>query len=99
MRDAMAASVCGPAISGTRFDNLVCDGFLPLLATRGGIYEFSYWTHWFPGDLPPLVGRALRDLGVFTGRTSPACHGTAQRLLGWLIECERQTSAAAGSGA
>jgi hypothetical protein len=98
-RAEVAAAVCGVAVSGPRFDNLVCDGFLPLLAARGGKNGFGFWVHWFPGDQPPTVVRALRDLGVFAGRSRPAAHGAVQGLLGWLIEGERQTSAAAGSGA
>ena len=83
------AALAGNAIGGTRLDNLVCDGFLPLLAAREAGGEFvALWAHWFPGDLPPMVLRVLRDLGVFGPRGSPASHGTAQGLLGWLMARE-----------
>ena len=36
LRKRIAASVCAGAIGGTRFDTLVTDGFLPLLAAGGG---------------------------------------------------------------
>lgn len=95
-RETLAAEVCGGAVSGPRFDNLVCDGFLPLLTARGVPHGLGYWQHWFAGDMPPQVVQALRALGVFAGRSSPARHGAAQGLLGWLIETERQSSAAEG---
>lgn len=100
LRRDWAEAVCADMVGGTRFDNLVCDGFLPLLAAgaAGGVNE-RLWYHWFAGDLPPVFPRALRDLGVFDGREQPACHGAAQGLLGWLLECERTSASAQGRGA
>ena len=89
LRAQGANVICADAIGGTRFDNLMCDGFLPLLAARADCNAHQLWYHWFTGDLPPLLSRALRQLELFSGRTSPACHGVAQGLLGWLIERER----------
>jgi hypothetical protein len=97
------AALCGDAVGGTRLDNLVCDGFLPLLAARGGRERepldglgalslsnglHGLWYHWWPGDLPPRLARGLRELEVFSGRARPACHGAAQGLLGWWLERE-----------
>lgn len=90
LRERLAVGICDGAIGGTRFDNLVCDGFWPLLAARGadeGIF-FARWFHWPAGDLPPHVTQTLRALEVFTGRARPACHGFAQGLLGWLLARE-----------
>jgi hypothetical protein len=87
-RRRLADKICADAVSGTRFDNLVCDGFLPLLAARAGSELGGVWFHWFAGDVPPHLLRALRELGVSGGRHHPACHGAAQGLLGWLIERE-----------
>lgn len=90
-RERGAEEICGGAIGGTRLDNLMCDGFLPLLAARAGAGENDWrvlWYHWFAGDLPPVVLRGLRELGVFTGPAKPACHGAAQGLLGWLLDRE-----------
>lgn len=100
LRRDWAQAICAEAVGGTRFDNLVCDGFLPLLATLAerGAYE-RMWYHWFAGDLPPVFLRALRDLGVFDGRGRPACHGAAQGLLGWLLERERLSATVPGRGA
>lgn len=92
LRDRLAAEICGDQLGGTRFDNLVCDGLLPLLASQrkgdtGSPDSFqNCWFHWFPGDLPPVVSKGLRRFGVFDGRSQPACHGLAQGLLGWLLE-------------
>jgi hypothetical protein len=89
LRDRLGIEVVAGAIGGTRLDNLICDGFLPLMAARtetGGLDPV--WFHWYCGDLPPLVTGGLRQLGVFDRRTQPACHGVAQGLLGWLLETE-----------
>jgi hypothetical protein len=87
-RAVLARDICGDAIGGTRLDNLVCDGFLPLLAAHSGVDAHGLWSHWFPGDLPPMLAHGLRDLGIFDGRVHPANHGAAQGLLGWLLERE-----------
>ena len=91
LRSEWSVAICGDIFSGgTRWDTLLCDGFLPLLAARAEGAELQgVWYHWFCGDLPPLLPRALRQLQIFSGRARPACHGAAQGLLGWLIECER----------
>jgi hypothetical protein len=92
VRAWVASEICGEALGGTRLDNLVCDGFLPLLAAAeesAGAERFEgLWVHWFPGDLPLVVTRGLRELGVFGGPTRPANHGAAQGMLGWLWEHE-----------
>jgi len=87
-REDMAGLICGGVIGGTRLDNLVCDGWLPLLAAHTGADVHGLWQHWFPGDLPPVLVRALRDVGVFAGRKHPASHGPAQGLLGRLLALE-----------
>lgn len=91
LRGNWAAQICGGALSGTRFDNLVCDGFLPLIAVQGGkeASAMSLWYHWFGGDLPPIIPKTLRQLHIF-GCGKPVCHGSAQGLLGWLIACEQK---------
>lgn len=109
LRAAWEEAICAKVVGGTRFDNLVCDGFLPMLAARAeSLAEPScpvasrarqLWQHWFVGDLPPFVSRALRQLEVFSGRSQPACHGLAQGLLGWLIERERAEANSGGRGA
>lgn len=97
LRRDWADVICAGAVGGTRLDNLICDGFFPLLAAQVGAACAETWFHWFPGDLPPLLPRALRDLGVFAGRANPACHGAAQGLLGWLLERERNGTVPAGA--
>ncbi len=89
LRERIAREVCGDAIAGTRLDNFICDGLLPLVASRDGDAKLDgLWFHWFTGDLPPFLTSGLRQLGVFDGREQPACHGIAQGLLGWLLERE-----------
>ena len=92
LRLAFARTICGGALSGTRLDNLVCDGLLPLLATLGSDQaRAEVWHHWFAGDLPPVLLTGLRRLGVFDGHLRPACHGAAQGLLGWLLAREARS--------
>lgn len=86
LRERMAEEVSSGALSGTRWDNVMCDGGWPLLAAHGSRDFFGIWFHWYAGDLPPLLTSGLRQLGVFDGRAQPACHGAAQGLLGWMIE-------------
>lgn len=88
VRERIAEGVCGQAVGGTRLENLVCDGLLPLLAARTGRDFGGTWHHWFIGDVPPLLLTGLRGLGACDGRSQPACHGIAQGLLGWLLERE-----------
>ncbi len=99
LREEFTTSVCGGAIDGTRFDTLVCDGFLPLLSARTETDLHVLWRSWFPGDLPPVFARGLRQLGVFRGPLEPSCHGATQGLLGWLLEEERREAVADGRGA
>jgi hypothetical protein len=84
----LACEICADAVGGARLDNLVCDGFWPLLAARGADGFFAWWFHWPSGDVPPLVTGGLRRLGVFTQRAKPACHGFAQGMLGWMLARE-----------
>jgi hypothetical protein len=86
LRQRIADEVCASVLSGTRLDNLICDGLLPLLATQSDRKLEGLWFHWFTGDVPPFIGSGLRQLGVIDGRRQPACHGIAQGLLGRLIE-------------
>jgi hypothetical protein len=88
LRDRIGREVFAGVVGGTRLDNLICDGALPLLAAGGHHDLQGLWQHWFAGDLPPVLAGGLRHLGVFDGRARPACHGTAQGLLGWLLERE-----------
>jgi len=99
LRGAILTEICRDTVGGTRFDNLVCDGFLPLLAAETAADLAGLWWHWFPGDLPPVLSQALRGLAVMGSRGAPASHGLGQGLLGWLIEREREEWAGRGRGA
>jgi hypothetical protein len=88
LRARLAREIAAESVGGTRLDNLVCDGFLPLLAARLDRDPFSWWFHWYCGDLPPRLGTVLRSLGILNGRAQPACHGLAQGLLGWMLAQE-----------
>jgi hypothetical protein len=87
-REHLSAEICAGRISGTRLDNLICDGLLPLGAAQNGGDFFGRWFHWFAGDQPPALMRVLRQLNVFDQRAQPACHGFAQGLFSWFIKRE-----------
>ena len=99
LRRAWNEEITDGAVSGTRFDNLMCDGFLPLIAARDVSFAGELWHHWYTGDVPPLWRQALRQLEVFASPNNPAAHGVIQGLLGWLIEHERCTPASTGRSA
>lgn len=84
LRDAL----CDGVISGSRFDNLLGDGFMPLLAADTGLDLASVWAGWYAGDAPESVVRVLRALGVFGGRGRPVSQGPIQGLLGWMLAHE-----------
>lgn len=93
LRERIAGEIVGGGVGGTRLDNLICDGFLPLMSARTARSRSGLWFHWYPGDLPPHLRTALRSLGLFAGRTQPACHGFAQGLIGWMLAHESGTGA------
>lgn len=91
-RDAFGRELTGGAVGGTRLDNLVCDGFLPLIAAQTGRDPGMVWFHWFLGDLPDQVRAALPRLGIAGRNAPPLCHGWGQGLLGWVLEAEARAS-------
>jgi hypothetical protein len=96
LRERWAADIGGGAVGGTRLDNLICDGFLPLVTAlhpaRSSRAAFL-WLHWFLGDAPERWVSLLRALGVIGSRAWPASQGAAQGLLGWLVANEQRQSA------
>ena len=81
LRESLRHAVAGGVVRGGRFDSLVCDAWLPLLAACG--HEMAgLWFHWFPGELASAVRhvRLRPECGVTVG---PLCQGVAQGL--WLL--------------
>lgn len=91
-REELAGQFMGEAICGSRLDTLICDGFLPLAAVATGRDLLPLWFHWFLGDVPLEVRRALRETGIAGQGATPFCHGWGQGLLGWLLEREARAS-------
>ena len=89
LRANLARDLTGDALGGTRLDTMICDGWLPLIVAHTGLDLPGLWFHWFSGDLPPVLVRSLKELGVCGDRQHPAAHGWAQGLIGWLVERER----------
>jgi hypothetical protein len=92
LRETFARDITGDVLGGTRLDNLVCDGFLPLVAAQAGIDPGIVWFHWFLGDVPDQVRSALPKLGVAGRGARPFCQGWGQGLLGWILEQEARAS-------
>ncbi len=96
LRQAFEEEVCGGAVGGTRLDNLICDGFLPLIAARNprdAAAAAGLWYHWYLGDVPDRWLSLLRALGGFAAPDWPGAHGPVQGLLGWLVADEQRQSA------
>lgn len=92
-RKRLAEAVTADVVGGTRFDTLVCDGWLPLLAAKadgeGRSSEVGrmerWWRDWTPGDAPAELLRLAREFGVGGLRAGdPLSQGGLQGLLGWL---------------
>jgi hypothetical protein len=92
LRASWSRDIVADVLGGSRFDTLVCDGFLPLLAAETGTGLFPLWFHWFLGDVPLEVRKALAALGVAGTKTAPFCQGWAQGFLGWISEQEARAS-------
>jgi hypothetical protein len=92
LRETFARDITGEAVGGTRLDNLICDGFLPMVAAQAGKDPGNVWFHWFLGDVPDQVRAALPKLGVAGRGAQPLCHGWGQGLLGWVLEHEARAS-------
>jgi hypothetical protein len=91
-RERLEQELTGGAVGGSRFDTLVCDGFLPLAAAETGRDVVPGWFHWFLGDVPDQVRVALPKLGVAGRGAGPLCHGWGQGLLGWVLEAEARAT-------
>lgn len=88
LRAEMADRLCARRVGGSRLDNLICDGWLPLAAARTGLDLSGLWWHWWPGDQPYFLGRILRELGVVSGPAKPAAHGLLQGILHQFLALE-----------
>lgn len=84
LRDFFAKDIFAETLSGTRFDTLMCDAVLPLLAVSEQRDFFPLWFHWFIGDAPARALSVLRSAGLVS-RERPFCNGTFQALLQILL--------------
>jgi hypothetical protein len=92
VREEWLQGLTGGVLDGTRFDNLVCDGLLPLATAGTGGDLFSVWFHWFVGDTPAEIRRAMGTAGLAGPGAGPRSHGLAQGLLAWIIAREAGAS-------
>ena len=88
-RERLRSNVCGGALGGTRFDTMVCDAWLPLLAARASTPEQGehlgrLWSVWVPGDGPEEMSRLAREFQVGGASGEALAQGDLQGLLGWL---------------
>jgi hypothetical protein len=92
LRERWLEEITASTLGGSRFDTLVCDGFLPLAAAEAKTDLSAAWFHWFLGDVPDGLRKALVMLGLAGAPQAPFCHGWAQGFLGWLAEREARAS-------
>jgi hypothetical protein len=87
----LAAATGSDCVGGSRLDNLIADGFLPLLAARTGWEGFGLWSAWPTGDMPGWMGDMARLSAEEGEKPCPKTQGFSQGVLGWLIERERRS--------
>ena len=92
LRERWAEEITAATLGGSRFDTLICDGFLPMVAAAAKSDLSAVWFHWFLGDVPDGLRKALVMLGLAGAPATPFCHGWAQGFLGWLTEREARAS-------
>lgn len=88
LRSHVRDRITGGVLGGSRLDNMIADGLLPLLAAETGADYEEAWCSWFAGDAPETCMRILRGIGVFDGRERPVAQGPIQGLLGWMLAHE-----------
>ncbi len=91
-RERLAQDIMDNSVGGSRLDTLICDGFLPLAAAATGHEHWPVWFHWYMGDVPLEVRRALRETGIAGRNAPPLCHGWGQGLLGWMLDRDARAS-------
>ena len=90
-RKRLATEVAGQEIGGTRFDSMVCDAWLPLLAAREGACSSTQglelcWRDWWTGDCPAELIKLAREFGGSRTTDSGLGQGTVQGFLGWVAD-------------
>ena len=92
-------TVCGGVVPPPRGDNLLSDGFLPLVVAADAVaadLAQLWWWQGYPGSLPDALHRGLRELGWAGTAAFPAATGPAQGLIGWLLERQAREPLSAG---
>lgn len=85
-RERVAAQICGDTIGGARFDTLVANGLLPLLAAHTGCSAFARWFCGFPGEAGDDLAHALRLSGLCGRETAPFHEGAVQGIIQLALE-------------
>ncbi|MCZ6673909.1 MAG: DUF2851 family protein [Verrucomicrobia bacterium] len=91
VRSALSKTVLADTVGGTRIENLVSDGFLPLLAAQSDRTLFSVWFHWFPGDVPAVMKQVSKEVTAGASRPIPICNGGLQGILQQLLDLTAPT--------
>jgi hypothetical protein len=86
VKKRISLELLSETVGGSRIENLVCDGFLPLLSAQTGRNLFPLWFHWFPGDVPGSVRNLYRRLHPKPVSQRPLSNGSIQGLLQKLLE-------------
>jgi hypothetical protein len=85
-------TLCGGILPGPRFDTLVCDVFLPLLAASAAFNDNKlhwHWMTWCPGDLSDGASSGLRRVFAGLEEVQVNCNGVHQGFIGWGLERRR----------
>jgi hypothetical protein len=96
LSERLRTEIAGDVMGGSRWNTMVCDGFLPLLAAQTGaekdnIFMQNVWFDWPMGDMPDGLVVLLRRLEIIGAHEWPASHGAGQGGLGWMMAKSLET--------
>ncbi len=85
IHDRLQNTLFAMQFSGTRFETLMVDVCLPLLAVERNKEFFGLWYHWWGGDVPEQLSRFI-DLLEIRDQRNPFCNGLNQASLQMILE-------------
>lgn len=86
LKNMLKHDILCDAFSGRRLDTILCDAFWPLGQTLTSKNFFSFWFHWFPGDVPGALRDFQKSLEVTDGKHYLTSNGLNQGCLQSFIE-------------
>lgn len=95
-REWFRDDLCAGSIGGRRFDTLVCDAFLPLLAARDRSQLELAWVAWPAGDIPDRVASLLAHGALRLRPRQRVANGWVQGIWGFCLETPKPSGGTLG---